>query len=116
MISGVANIIIQFKLQKRESKIHKTNLREEKSLSILSELYGKLQDMTYIFNEPDNLLNMVIETERFIHSNNLFIPKELKKMSIEFCDYFKEIMTDWRNKDNKRESVFLEKFKTIFYK
>jgi hypothetical protein len=113
-----ANIIIEsirflYKLiiTKNQNNNKRQQLIEEKRLKIIGQLFQSLDDLTLLDKSEDQImLSKLKEISQFISQNKLFIQKPYQKCTNDILDYFKNILTDFRNKSIEKETKLFNKF------
>ena len=113
---AVINLISQIKIKNMDISVHKRNLREEKRMQILEDIYQKFDGLRIIFNDEDTLRDSLRIAYEFINKNTLYLNKEELKITQEYCDYFSVVLNDPRKKDIQKENELLDKFKIEFNK
>jgi hypothetical protein len=113
--------LIRFGVSLYLSKKDKDNKRqlliEEKRIKVLETLFKKLDSITlYDKGEQDKMLNDLKEITLYITQNKLYIPKKLNSTSSEILDYFKNVLTDYRQKSIEKETELFNKFCNEFNK
>lgn len=98
-------------LSNKEKKSKKDLLKEDKRLKILEQLFQSLDKLTlYDRQDSEAMLTDVKKINTFISKNKLYIPQKFQEVSNEILDYFKNVMTDFRNKDIETETRLFEKY------
>jgi len=102
----------------RKDKDNKRQLLiEEKRIKVLETLFKKLDAISlYDKSEEEKMLTDLKEINIFITQNKLYIPKKLQSTSNEILDYFKNVLTDFRQKSIERETELFNKFCNEFNK
>lgn len=113
--------LIRFGVSLYLSKKDKDNKRqlliEEKRIKVLETLFKKLDSITlYDKVEQDKMLNDLKEITLYITQNKLYIPKKLNSTSSDILDYFKNVLTDYRQKSIEKETELFNKFCNEFNK
>lgn len=118
LIIAIANWIIQRNVKKIENKIYKKKVREDKRITIIEEIYKDLVSYTYIM-DPINFSKSIKKTsmlEKKIVENKLYIDNSLCKKITKYLDYTKDVASDFRKKDFKKETELLESIVKEFNK
>ncbi|MCO5234616.1 MAG: hypothetical protein M9888_12895 [Chitinophagales bacterium] len=104
-------------LSKKDKDNKRQLLIEEKRIKVSETLFKKLDNVTlYDKSEADRMLNDLKEISLYITQNKLYIPKKLNSISNELLDYFKNILTDFRQKSIERETELFQRFCDEFNK
>ena len=94
----------------RIRKISETSILREK------EIYdGLLELAVFDSQDPHRMLDKIMEVEKNMKLNKLYIGKAFFKLAEEFMDYFKQVLCDFRMKDVKKEEQLFEKLCREFY-
>jgi hypothetical protein len=92
-------------------------LIEEKRIKVSETLFKKLDNLTlYDKSEDDRMLNDLKDISMYITQKKLYIPKKLNSISNELLDYFKNVLTDFRQKSIERETELFQRFCDEFNK
>ena len=92
-------------------------LIEEKRIKVLETLFKKLDALTlYDKSEIDKMLNDLKEISLYITQNKLYIPNKINLVSTELLDYFKNVLTDFRQKSIEKETELFQMFCDEFNK
>lgn len=98
-------------LARKEKKSKKDLLKEDKRLKILEQLFQSLDKLSlYDREDSEAMLKEVKSINSFISKNKLYIPSKFQEISNDILDYFKNVMTDYRQKDIEKESKLFEKY------
>lgn len=118
LIAAFANFFQAIYLKNKESKQYRNQIREDRRLTILENLYNFLEELTYFDGKEgnDELLSKIASIEKFSSKNNIYISKEIRKSVSSTLDYYRSITTDFRKKDYSSESDFLSEFVRLFNK
>ena len=113
--------LIRFRTTLYLSNKDKDNKRqlliEEKRIKVSETLFKKLDNLTlYDKSEADRMLNDLKEISMYITQKKLYIPKKLNSISNELLDYFKNVLTDFRQKSIERETELFQRFCDEFNK
>lgn len=113
--------LIRFGISLYFSKKDKDNKRqlliEEKRIKVLETLFKKLDTITiYDKNDEEKMLLDLKEINLYITQNKLYIPKKLQKISTEILDYFKNVLTDFRQKSIEKETELFNNYCNEFNK
>lgn len=101
----------------KEKKNKKFLLIEEKRIKILEELFQSMDFLSlYGKDETVEMLSEIKKISLFVTKNKLYIPKKFQKIANEILDYFRKVMTDYRQKDISQETKLFEKFCNEFNK
>ena len=98
-------------LSSQERKNKRTLLIEEKRIKILEELFRKLDSLT-LLDKSDNerLLQSLKEINLYVSQNKIYIPKRFQFITNSILDYFKGVLTDFRQKSIEKETNLFQKF------
>ncbi len=104
-------------LSSKEKDNKRQLLIEEKRIKVLETLFKKLDAISlYDKSEEEIMLSDLKEINIFITQNKLYIPKKLQSTANEILDYFKNVLTDFRQKSIERETELFNKFCNEFNK
>lgn len=104
-------------LSKKDKDNKRQLLIEEKRIKVSETLFKKLDNATlYDKSEADRMLNDLKDISLYITQNKLYIPKKLNSISNELLDYFKNVLTDFRQKSIERETELFQSFCDEFNK
>jgi hypothetical protein len=104
-------------LSKKDKDNKRQLLIEEKRIKVSETLFKKLDNVTlYDKSEADRMLNDLKDISLYITQNKLYIPKKLNSISNELLDYFKNVLTDFRQKSIERETELFQRFCDEFNK
>lgn len=108
---------ISLYFMKKEKENKKQFLIEEKRIKVLETLFQKLDSLT-IFdkNDESQMLFELKEINLYLTQNKIYIPKSIHFTSIEILDYFKNVLTDFRQKSIEKETKLFEKYSNVFNK
>lgn len=108
-------IFFDFRLKRLEKNIFSANQKEEKRIKIYEDIYQKIDLLTYVEpRESETILIRVTEIDRYISRNYLYISKDVTKVINEYCDYYRQVSTDYRKKNIKTESTLIQRYKSLF--
>ncbi|MDI9365190.1 MAG: hypothetical protein QM541_09585 [Flavobacterium sp.] len=118
IVAIVINYIVQLKIKNADKKIHAFKIREDKRIVIYEQIYQILDSIVDLNpqNEQQEILTKITEVEKIIATKNIYIDKQIKKVTTNFLDYAKEIITQPRKRSYERSAKFLETFKSEFNK
>lgn len=104
-------------LSKKDKENKRQLLIEEKRIKVLETLFKKLDAISlYDKSEEEKMLTDLKEINIFITQNKLYVPKKLQSTANEILDYFKNVLTDFRQKSIERETELFNKFCNEFNK
>ena len=102
-------------LSNKEKKTKIDLLKEEKKLEIIEKLFKTLDKLRlYDKTQSQEMLSEVKIINRFMSENKLYIPDKIRNISIDILDYFKNVMTDYPQKDLEKEEKLFNKFYNEF--
>jgi hypothetical protein len=108
-------VISEHKVKNLEKKIFSFNKKEEKRIGIYEAIYGKLDALTYVDpRQSAVLVSMVTEIDRYVSLNNLYISKSIADVINRYCDYYRQVSTDFRRKDVRSENLMIQEYKNLF--
>jgi len=116
ILTGV-KIFFDFKLKRLDKNIFSANKKEEKRIEIYETLYSQLDALTYI--EPKQsaqLVAKISEIDKYVSKNNLYISDKAMGIINRYCDYFRQVSTDFRKKDVRSETDIIRAYKELFNK
>jgi hypothetical protein len=98
-------------LANNNKKIKRQLLIEEKRLKIIEQLFQSLDNLT-LLDARDNelLLHQLKEINLYISQNRIYIPRSYQNCTNEILDYFKNVLTDFRQKSIEKETQLFNKF------
>jgi hypothetical protein len=117
---NIGIMLLKFFLDWRHGKNDIHNYKRKKisetSIEVESEIYKKLLELT-IFQKAEyhEMLDRIQELDDYIERNSLYIGKKYRGRVDETLDYFKEVVTCYGKKDNKKEGEFFKKLSKSFY-
>lgn len=114
---AIVNICFQFRLKNKDKEINSHNLREVKRIEQQHSLYILLESLSYFDgNKADIQLyhGKVIEINKFITREQLFLSKQLIKITQQYTDYFLGVLVDYRTRSYEKEMEILESYCTKF--
>ncbi|MDN4165041.1 hypothetical protein QWY31_05975 [Cytophagales bacterium LB-30] len=104
-------------ISKKDKENKRQLLIEEKRIKVLEALFKMLDSLTlYERTEMEKMLNDLKEISLYITQNKLYIPTKMNSISNELLDYFKNVLTDYRQKSIERETELFQKFCNEFNK
>lgn len=104
-------------LSKKDKEDKRQLLIEEKRIKVLETLFKKLDAISlYDKSEEEKMLTDLKEINIFITQNKLYVPKKLQSTANEILDYFKNVLTDFRQKSIEKETELFNKFYNEFNK
>lgn len=104
-------------LSKKDKENKRQLLIEEKRIKVLETLFKKLDAISlYDKSEEEKMLTDLKEINIFVTQNKLYVPKKLQSTANEILDYFKNVLTDFRQKSIERETELFNKFCNEFNK
>lgn len=116
IIALIAKYFLDKSLKKHEIKITKKISITELAIKIESELFLKLEKLKgFQKNESHEMLDAIIEIESFIASSRLFICKKIIVITNDYLDYYKKVVSNFNEKDIKKEKEFTMKFSKQYY-
>jgi hypothetical protein len=113
----VFRFITMLVITKKDKHNKRDLLIEEKRIKILEKLFQSLDKLSlYDRDESEDMLISIKKINLFITKNKLYIPKKYQNCSNEVLDYFKNVLTDYRQKNIETETKLFEKFCNEFNK
>ncbi len=118
LIVALINWLLQRNIKNIENAIYRKKVREDKRISVLEQIYKRLVAFSQCCSHEEirNQLNELIDLEKYISENKLYITNRLHKKIIKYTDYTKNIIADFRKKDVKLEMALLNEIETEFNK
>jgi hypothetical protein len=116
LVVTLLNIFSQNRLKNKEKQIYSFNLKEKRRIEILEELYTKMEDLSNFDGKErsDEFLQQIKEMEAFTNKNRLYLPKQIQKITNEYSDYLKNVLTDFRKKNYEFEMNIFNKYCKLF--
>ncbi|MGV0828343.1 hypothetical protein ACTS9C_05525 [Empedobacter brevis] len=115
IITALINIFLQFKLKNKDKDIIKYEILENQRISILSQLYLKLEDLTYYDGtDSSNYLNKSNEINKFLSKNKIYLNKKIITSVNNYNDYFLSVLSDYRLKNYNKENELLNDYIKLF--
>ncbi|WP_321343440.1 hypothetical protein [uncultured Draconibacterium sp.] len=113
----IFRFVSKWALSNKSKKDKRLILIEEKRIKILEQLFQSLDSLTLYDNSQDQeLLAKLKDINKFMTRNKIYIPKEFQKHTNNILDYFKNILTDYRNRDYEKETKLFNKYCNAFNK
>ena len=107
----IFRFIAMLVLSNREQGNKRKIMIEENRLRVLEQLFKSLDELTLFDREQEvESLSKIKEISQFITKNKLYIPKPFQKISNEILDYFRNVLTDFRNRSFEKEIKLFEKY------
>jgi hypothetical protein len=104
-------------LSNKEKKNKRQLLIEEKRIKVLEQLFQSLDSLTLLDkSEEVPLLEKIKEINQYITKNKIYIPKSFQNSATKILDYFKNVLTDFRQKSIEKETLLFKKFCDEFNK
>lgn len=118
IIVALINWLLQRNIKNIENTIYRKKVREDKRISVLEQIYRRLVAFSYCCSHEEirSQLNELIDLEKYISENKLYITNRLHKKIIKYTDYTKNLIADFRKKDVKQEMALLNEIETEFNK
>lgn len=118
IIASIANFGLQFYLKNKEKSFYRIKSQEDKRVVIYETLFRYLDDLTYYDGKTDNeiFLKRIQDINSYVSRNNLYIEKDIKKITTEISDYHKSVLGDSRKKNYATEINYAQKFINSFNK
>ncbi|GAB3742273.1 hypothetical protein GCM10027594_21740 [Hymenobacter agri] len=114
--SALFSIFVQWRLKNIEKNVTKFNLREEKRIVVLEDIYHKMSDLTWFFpGESVEELNVKIQViDRLVSSKRLYLSEELNRLIGRYLDHFRNVSANHSRKNIQKEEEMLDEFANIF--
>lgn len=124
LITSIALFLLEFGKEYIKERIsrkysHKQKWfekRDEKRIVMYDQLYFKLDQITDISINDEQIVEFVRDIELFVKKNNLYLEEDVQKIAIEAADYFKDVLTERSYREVSKEELFLKRFKEKFNK
>lgn len=101
----------QYFLLRSDGKQKKQLLIDEKRIKILETLFKNLDRLSlYDQTQSRQMLKDIKDINLYISSNKLYIPKKFRSHANNILDYFKNVLSDYRQKNIQVETKLFEKF------
>lgn len=112
----VLKFILDVFRDKRETHSYKIKRISESVIKVEGEIYKKLQELaTFQKDDCHKMLDKIIELDNYMEANSLYISKKYRDEAVKTLDYFKRVVTDFGEKDNKKEGRYFHGLSNIFY-
>lgn len=116
VIASVAKYFFDRALKKHDIKISKKLAIAQLSIKTESDLFLKLENLkNFQKGQSHEMLDSIIEIESFIATSRLFICKKIIVLTNEQLDYYKRIISNYNEKDIRKEKEFTSKFSKLYY-
>jgi len=114
----IVKIFASLRLKNKEKTIFTFTAKEKRRIEVTEDLYKKMEKLTNYIDKSDEaiFIEEIRELDKFVSINKLYIDKKVSKLVQEFSDYEKKIFADFRKKDFKVESDYLEEIIKLFNK
>jgi hypothetical protein len=116
LLVALLNWLIQRNIKTIENNIYRKKIREDKKIAIIEDIYGELVSFTYCLNQEELLLNInrLTSLEQKIALNKLYIDSRMNNKIVEFIDYIKGLLSDFRKKSFEKEIKYLNEIEKEF--
>lgn len=116
IIASIAKYFFDRELKKHDIKISKKLAITEISIKTEADLFLKLESLkNFQKGESHEMLDSIIEIENYLATSRLFICKRIISIANEYLDYFKKVVSNYSEKDIKKEKEFTVKFCAEYY-
>lgn len=116
IIALIAKYFLDKSLKKHDIKISKKIAITEISIKTEADLFLKLENLkNFQKGESHKMLDSIIEIEEYLLASQLFICKKIITLTNDYLDYFKKVVSNYNEKDVKREKEFSRKFSKQYY-
>lgn len=116
VIASVAKYFFDRALKKHDIKISKKLAITQLSIKTESDLFLKLENLkNFQKGQSHEMLDSIIEIESFISTSRLFICNKIIVLTNEQLDYYKKIISNYNEKDIRKEKEFTSKFSKLYY-
>ena len=111
----VLRFIFSIVMSNREKKNKRHLLIAEKKIKVLEQLFQMMDSLTLLDkSEETSLLQQIREIDHYMTKNKIYIEKTFQKSALEILDYFRGILTDYRQKSIEKETKLFENFADEF--
>jgi len=116
IIALIAKYFFDKALKKQDVKISKKIAITEISIKTEAELFLKIEYLkNFQKGESHIMLDSIIEIEEFLVSSQLYICKKIIALTNDSLDYYKKVVSNFNEKDIKKEKEFTKKFSEHYY-
>lgn len=116
VIASIAKYFFDRALKKHDIKISKKLAITELSIKTEADLFLRLENLkNFQKGQSHEMLDSIIEIESFIATSRLFICKKIISLTDEQLDYYKRIISNYNEKDIRKEKEFTSKFSKQYY-
>ena len=103
-------------LKLQEIKISRKVAITEISIKTEAEIFVKLENLkNFQKTESHEMLDSIIEIEIFLAKSRLYICSKIFALTNECLDYFKKVVSNYNEKDIKKEKEFSNRFSKLYY-
>lgn len=121
LVLNIFAIVIKFfldrKLKDHDKAIHRKNQINNKAIKVQESIYSRLERLSlYTADEDEELLSELQKLQRYVSNKRLYLNKQLQEIINESLDYFRTVLTDYRQKDLDIEKQLWERYEQEFNK
>lgn len=117
LVGGAIALIGQAYLKRQDKKVNSYNLKEAKRINSIEEIFGFINKLSLLDrNNTDQIIQEVQDLEKYVNDNALYVNKSYQKIVKTICDYYKDVASDFGNKDYAIEMDLTAQLIKIFNK
>ena len=109
---------LQFYLKAQEKKHYRIQLKEDRRIGVYEKLYSFFDELSFFDGRVDNalFLDKITECTKYLTKNKLYISRDIYTISKDFLDYYRTVLSDFRQKSIQVEDGFYDAFISNFNK
>ena len=116
IIALISKYFLDRALKRQDILVRKKITITELSIKIESDLFLKLENLkNFQKGESHQMLDAIIDIEDYLQTSRLFICKKIIALTTDYLDYFKKVVSNYSEKDIKKEKEFTLKFSQQYY-
>jgi hypothetical protein len=117
IIVEVIRFISKIVLSNKDRANGRQLLIDENRIKKIERLFQSLDRLSlFDRNESVEMLDEIKRINQFVTKNKLYLSKKFQSKTNKILDYYKDVLTDYRNKDIKKETELINKFCDEFKK
>ena len=110
VIEMLKDFVKEWFSSKRNLKNKRDEKRDEKRIVIYEEIYAKLDDMCNILSSNEDIIVSIEQLETILREKNLYIENNMRKITLNCCDYFRKVINREINRDISKSQSFLSEY------
>lgn len=116
ILSAVLSFLMQLRLKNLEKNITKFNLREEKRISVMEDVYQKMSELTWFFPGESvvDLNDQIKIIDKLVTSKALYLSNNVRLLVGRYLDHFRNVASNPNRKDISKEEKMLDEFSSFF--